>query len=127
MCFTNVAFQLLVYCPQFRNQLGYTSRLIGQRGEPKGQQTGGTRMVLVDATLRLLDEFVHNEKTSLTQRSMQLAQTGKAREDEMEKKEDNEMSPFIPRYVYDAMKEKKQFKRMLVRTLCQHSGSVTDL
>jgi ubiquitin carboxyl-terminal hydrolase 10 len=116
MCFANVALQLLVCCPQFWNQLRYMSRLIGQRGEPKGQPTGGARTVLVDATFRLLDEFVHKEKKSLTQRSLQLAQKGKVIEDEMEKKEDNDMDPFIPMYVYDAMKEKKQFKGLLVRT-----------
>ena len=119
MCFANVALQLLVYCPQFWNQLRYMTRLIGQRGEPKGQQNGGARTVLVDATFRLLGEFVQKEKTSLTQRSLQLAQKGKAREDEMETKEDNDMDPFIPTYVYDVMKEKKRFKSMLVRT-CSH-------
>jgi ubiquitin carboxyl-terminal hydrolase 10 len=119
MCFANVALQLLVYCPQFWNQLRYMSRLIIRRGEPKGQQTGGARTVLVDATFRFLDEFMHKEKTSLTERSLQLAQKGKAREDETIKKEDNDIDPFIPSYVYDAMKEKKQLKRMLVRT-CAH-------
>ena len=75
--------------------------------------------MLVNATFRLLNEFVHKEKTSLTQWSLQLAQKGKAREDETERKEDNDMDPFIPTYVYDAMKEKKQFKGMLVRA-CTH-------
>ena len=115
MCFANVALQLLVHCPQFWNKLRHTSRLIGPRDGPKGQQTDSARTVLVDATFRLLDEFVYKEKTSLTQRSLQL---GKAREDEM-RKEDNEMDPFIPTYVYDAMKEKRHFKSMLVRT-CAH-------
>jgi ubiquitin carboxyl-terminal hydrolase 10 len=90
--------------------------LIHQRGEPKCQQTGGARTELVDATFRLLREFVHKENTSLTQRSLQLVQKGKAREDDMEKKEDNDIDPFIPTYVYDAMKEKKQFESILVRT-----------
>ena len=80
--------------------------------------------VLVDATFRLLDEFVQKEKTSLTQR---LAQKGKAREDEIEKKGDNEMDPFIPTYVYDAMKEKKQFKSMLVRTCAHIARFVSEL
>ena len=93
MCFVNVAFQLLVYCPQFWNWLWYTSRLIGQLGEPKGQQTGGARTVLVDATFRLLNEFVQK---SLTQRSLQLAQKRNAREDGIEREKDN---AFIPTYV----------------------------
>ena len=116
MCFANVALQLLVYCPQFWNQLRYMSRLVGQRGEPKGQHTGGARTVLIDATFRFLGEFVCKEKASLTQRSLQLVQKGKAREDKIERKEDNDMDPFIPTHVYDAMKEKKQLKSMMVRT-----------
>jgi hypothetical protein len=90
-----------------------------QCGEPKGQQTGSARAVLINATFRFLGEFLHQGKTSLALRSLQLAQKGKAREDEMEKKVDNAMDPFIPRYVYDAMKGKKQFKSILVRT-CFH-------
>ena len=117
MCFANVALQLLVYCPQFWNQLRHMSQLVGQRGEPEGQETGGARTVLVDATIRFLGEFVHEEKTFLTKRSLQLVQKGKVKEDEVEKKEENDMGPFIPTYVYDAMKEKKQFRSMMVRTV----------
>ena len=73
--------------------------------------------MLLDATFRLLGEFVHKEKTSLTQRSLQLAQKGKV-EGEM-KNRDNDMDPFIPTYVFDAMKEKKRFKGLLVRTFAQ--------
>ena len=72
--------------------------------------------MLVDATIRFLGEFVDMEKPSLMQQSQQLAEKAKARENEREKKVDNGTDPFIPTYVYDAMKEKRPFKRMLVRT-----------
>jgi len=116
MCFANTALQLLVYCPQFWNQLTYISWLVGQCGQLKGRQDGGPRTVLVDATIRFLGEFVDMEKPSLMQQSQQLAEKAKARENEREKKVDNGTDPFIPTYVYDAMKEKRPFKRMLVRT-----------
>jgi hypothetical protein len=45
---------------------------------------------------------------SLTQRSLHLAEKGKARDDET-KKEDDDTDPFIPTYNYDAMKEKSRF------------------
>jgi hypothetical protein len=77
--------------------------------------------VLVDATVRLLNEFVYKEKPPLTQPSLQLAEKGKAREDEEKKEEDDDTDPFIPTYMYDAMKEKGQFKNMLVRS-CAHAA-----
>lgn len=110
MCFVNTVLQLLVNCPPFWNQSRDLGQLMGQRGQGKG---GGTT-VLVDATTRLLGEFVYKEKPSLSQRSLQLAAKGKAREDDKEKKEDDDTDPFIPTYVYDAMKEKYQFRNMLV-------------
>lgn len=119
MCFAIAALQLLVYCPQFWNQLRYTSQLIG---EPIGQQTGDARTALVDATSRFLGEFVHKEETAPTQRSLQLDQRWRATEDELKKEpEYNGKDPFMPTYLYDAMKGKKQFKNMLVRT-CAHTA-----
>jgi hypothetical protein len=41
----------------------------------------------------LLNELVHKEKKSLTQRSLELAQKRNAREDEIEREKDN---AFIP-------------------------------
>jgi hypothetical protein len=119
MCFVNTVLQLLVYCPPFLNQSRDLGLLMGQRGQGNCQQTGVGTTVLVDATTRLLGEFVYREKPSLTHRSLQLAEKGKAREDEKEKKEDDDTDPFIPTYIYDAMKEKIQFKNMLVRS-CAH-------
>ena len=94
MCFTNAVLQLLVHCPPFRNLLSDLGRLTGQtgqRGQGEDQQTSGGTTPLVDATVRLLDEFAY-------------------------KKEDDVLEPFTPMYVYDAMKEKRQFKSILVRS-----------
>jgi hypothetical protein len=113
MCFANAVLQLLVYCPPFWNLFNDLDRLTaqtGQRGQGEGQRAGSVPTPLVDATVRLLDEFVHKEKPSLTQQSLQ---------DEKEKEDDDGPDPFLPTYVYDAMKEKKQFETMLVRT-CAH-------
>ena len=84
---TNAVLQLLVHCSPFWNLFSDLGRLTGQ------QTTGGTTP-LVDATVRLLDEFAY-------------------------KKEDDDTEPFTPMYVYDAMKEKRQFKSTLVRSCVQ--------
>jgi hypothetical protein len=116
MSFVNTVLQLLVHCPPFFNWSMGLGRLMGQHGQGKGQQTGrGT--VLVDSTVRLLDEFVYKEKLSPTQQSL-LADKGKAREEEREK-DDDDTDPFIPTYMYDAIKEKRQFKNILVRSCAQ--------
>jgi Ubiquitin carboxyl-terminal hydrolase len=97
MYFTNAVLQLLVHCPPFRNlfsDLGRLTGQTGQRGQGEGQQTSSGTTPLVDATVRLLDDFAY-------------------------KKEDDGTEPFTPMYVYDAMKEKRQFKSMLVRSCAQ--------
>ena len=90
MYFTNAVLQLLVHCPPFWNLFNE----LGQRGQGEGQQTSGGTAPLVDATVRLLDDFAY-------------------------KKEDDDTEPFTPMYVYDAMKEKRQFKSMPVRPCAQ--------
>ena len=119
MCFANAVLELLVYCPPFWNlfsDLGRLTSQTGRRGRGEGQQAGSVATPLVDATVRLLDEFVYKDKPSLTQQSPQRAEKGKAREDEKEKEVDDGTNPFLPTYVYDAMKEKKRLKDMLVRS-----------
>jgi hypothetical protein len=115
MCFINAALQLLVYCPPFCDQMRDIGQLIGQHGQGGGQRTGGRTTLLMDATIRLLNEFLYKEKPLLAQQSLQLVNKGEAREDER-KNQDDDTDPFLPTYVYDAMKEKRQFKHMLVRT-----------
>ena len=109
MCFVNAVLQLLVYCPPFWNQ----SR---DQGWLKGHQTGGGKTVLVDATVRFLDEFAYKGKPPMRQQSIQPTERGKKREHEKVKKDDDDMNPFMPTYMYDAMKEKRQLKNMLVRS-----------
>ena len=118
MCFVNAVLQLLVYCPPFWNHSRDLGRLMGQRGQGKGQLTGSGMTVLVDATIRFLDEFMYKEKPSLTQQSLPVAKTGTAR-DEKEKQADDNTDPFVPTYMYDAMKGKRQFNNILVR-FCAH-------
>jgi hypothetical protein len=55
---------------------------LGRLAGLTGQQTSGGTTPLVDATVRLLDEFAY-------------------------KKKDDDSEPFTPMYVYDAMKEKR--------------------
>jgi hypothetical protein len=75
----------------------------------------------VDATVRFLDEFVYEEK-----KPSQWGR-GKAREEEEEKKEDDGVDSFIPMWVYDALKEKKRFDNMRVRSRVCVVSFVTDL
>jgi hypothetical protein len=62
----------------------------------------------------LLDEFVYKEKPPITQPLLQPAENGKAREYD-------DTDPFIPAYMYDAMKEKRPSKYMLLRS-CSHEA-----
>ena len=110
-CFINAVLQLLVYCPPFWNRSK-------NQGWLKGSQIGGGKTVLIDATVRFLDEFAYNGKPPLRQQSLQLAEKGREREDE-EKKEGDDTNPLMPTYMYDAMKEKRQLKNMLVRSSAQ--------
>ena len=96
MYFTNALLQLLVYCPPFWNLFSDLGRRMGQTGQrgQGGQQTSGGTTLLVDATIRLLDEFAYKDEGVGTE-------------------------PFTPMYLYDAMKKNTQFKSMLVRSCAQ--------
>jgi ubiquitin carboxyl-terminal hydrolase 10 len=116
MCFANAVLQLLVYCPPFWKLFRELGRLIGPRDRGEGQGTGGSSTLLVDATVRFLEEFVYEEKMLLpTQQSQQQTRNVNVKEEEDEKKEDDGVYSFIPTYVYDAMKVKKRFDNMRVR------------
>ena len=86
---------------------------MGPRERGEGQRTGSSATQLVDATVRFLEEFVYEEKKPSP---TQLAGYVKAKEED-EKKEEDGVDSFIPTYVYDAMKEKKRFDNMRVRSL----------
>jgi hypothetical protein len=69
----------------------------------------------VDAKVKFLDEFVYKEELLVTQQLQEKAARGKARENEEGKKE-QVVDSFNPKYIFDAMKEKRQLKNLLVRS-----------
>ena len=124
MCFANAVLQLLVYSPPFWNLVWQLEDLKGRRGG--GQEPGGCATPLVDAMIRFFDEFVFRDKEPPpTQRTLQQPDTtkGKAKEGEVEKKDNiinKIMDSFEPTYLYEAMKENRQLKHLLVRTRCPY-------
>ena len=87
---------------------------MGQREQGESQWSGDGATPLVDATVKLLEEFVYEEKKPLPPPTSTLqGSRGKAKEEE-EKKEEEGVDSFMPMYVYDAMKEKKRFDNMRV-------------
>jgi len=109
-CFANAVFQLLVNSPPFRELVD----LKGQRGAGV-PETGGGATPLFDATVRFFKEFIVEEESPSTQQQSQPATGGTTRADG-EKKDDNVVDSFEPTYMYDAMKEKRQLKLLLVRS-----------
>ena len=105
--------QLLVHSPPFWDLFRELGDLTGQRGAG-GPETGGSATPLLDATIKFSDEFVYKEELSMTEQLQQKAVKGKAREDEEEKKQHNVVDSFNPRYMYNAMREKKWLKDLLV-------------
>ena len=107
----NAVLQSLVCCPPFRDLFRDLGRLVGRR---EGETDGGATP-LIDATVRFLDEFAYKETSSPTHQFLQQAPRGKAKEDGDGKKEDDGADLF-PTYVYDVVKEKRQFITMSVRS-----------
>jgi hypothetical protein len=107
MYLASAVLQSLVYCPPFRE-------LFRDLDHREGGETGGGVSPLVDATVRFLDEFAYKEK-SLTHQ----ATRGKVKEDEDVKNEGEGVHSFLSTDVYDALKQKRQFIIMRVRS-CAH-------
>ena len=106
ICFANAVLQLLVHSPPFWNRF----RELGDLKERRGADvpdTNGDATPLVDATARLFKEFSVEESQPVTGR--------KSRTDG-EKRDKNNVDSFEPTYIYDAMKEKRQLKPLLVRS-----------
>ena len=78
----------------------------------RGPETGGGATPLVDATVKFFEEITIKEPPP-AQQQLQQTPGRKPREDEEAKKVDS----FEPIYMYDAMKEKRQLKLLLVRYL----------
>ena len=116
MCFANATLQLLVHSPPFWNLFRELGDLKAQRGEGD-PGTGSGAMPLVDATVRFFEEFRSEAKEPLsTQQPLQQAARGKSREDDEEREEHSAVDSSEPLYMYDAMKEKRQLKHLLVRS-----------
>jgi hypothetical protein len=119
MCFANAVLQLFVYSPPFWNLVWQLEDLKGRRRGGLGP--GGCATPLVDAMIKFFNEFLFKDKEPLpTQQPLQQPETtkGKAKEGEVEKKDNKIMDSFEPTYLYEAIKEKRQLKHMLVRTRC---------
>jgi hypothetical protein len=123
MCFANAMLQLLVHSPPFWNLFRELGDLKGQRGAGD-PETGGGATPLVDATLRFFEELRFKEPLPTRQQAQQAAR-GKTREDEEAKKHDA-VDSLEPMYLYDAMKEKRKLKDLLVRSYATLRPAVSD-
>jgi hypothetical protein len=112
VCLVKAVLQLLVHSPPFWDLFRELGDVKGQHGAGS-PETGGSATPLMDATVRFFEEFEFKEKEPPpTRQSLQRAAGRKPREDEKVKKERNA----VPTYMYDAMKEKRQLKSLLVRS-----------
>jgi ubiquitin carboxyl-terminal hydrolase 10 len=112
----NAVLQLLVHSPPFWNLFGELGDLKGLRGEV-GLESSGGATPLLDATVRFIDEFTFKEnEPPPIQRPHEQAAGAEPREDKEAKKGHNSVDSFEPTYMYDAMKEKRQLKNLLVRS-----------
>jgi hypothetical protein len=110
ICFANAVLQLLVNLPPLRNLFRELGDLKAQRGA-RVPETGGATP-LVDATVRFFKEFKVEEESPSTQQRPQPAIAGTSRADSFERT-----------YLYDAMKEKRQLKPLLVRSRAHVAAS----
>ena len=113
MCFANAVFQLLVRSPRFWDLFKELGDLKGQRGKG-GPEIGGATPLIV-ATVKFFKEFMLKEEPPPTQQEPQHSAERSPSKDEGAKKVPNVVDSFEPIYMYDAMKEKKQLERLLVR------------
>jgi ubiquitin carboxyl-terminal hydrolase 10 len=122
----NAVLQLLVHCPPFWNLFEDLGKPVGKQGPGGRQETGGGATPLVNAKVKFMDEFVYKETPSVTIQLQQKVAKGKERENEEGKKEKHVVDSFNPGYLYDAMKEKRQLKHLLVRFHDQDAPLCSD-
>lgn len=96
MCFANSVLQVLAYCAPFHNLFSELSKLL----PPK---TTGSKIPLVDATIEFLSESRQDAKGKGKEKDSSLGELQSSNDD---------LHSFLPTYVYDALKEKKQFDHM---------------
>lgn len=112
MCFANAVLQVLIYCQPFHQLFSELGKYLS--GPVVGSQKEGTKATpLVDAIIQFIKEFTPDSPVSAKAK-------GKARDDFYEPE------AFIPTYVYDAMKEKKRFANMTVRSQLVRLVSAID-
>ena len=121
ICFANAVLQLLVNSPPFWNLFRELGDLKEQR-EAGVPETGGGATPLMDATVRFPKEFLVEAESPSMQRQPLPDTGGTARADE-EDNDDNVVGSFEPTYLYDAMKEKRQIKPLLVRSRAHVAAS----
>ena len=105
MCFANAILHLLVHSPPFWDLFRELGDLKGPH-ESGGPETGAGATPVADATVRFFKEFAFKEPP-------QQATSGPRGPDEA-KKEHNAVDSFEPTYMYDAMKEKRKLRNLLV-------------
>ena len=114
MCFANAVLQLLVNIPPYWNLFKELSDLKGKRGAGV-PETGDGATPLTSATVRFFKEFIVEEESPSTQRQSPPATGGTSRPKE-DRKGGNIVDSFEPTYMHDTLKEKRQFKPLLVRS-----------
>ena len=124
LCFANAVFQLLLHSPPFWNLFRELVYLKGQRGA-EGPESDGGATPLVDATVRFFEEFMFEEKgpPPLKEPPQQAANDMSSEEKDKITVADS----FEPTYLYDAMREKRQLKDLLVRFRNQDAPLISDL
>jgi hypothetical protein len=126
VCFANAVLQLLARSPPFWNIFRELGDLKGRRGGGDLGTVGGMTPLL-DATARFFEEFTLKEEPLRVQQSPQHATGRRPREGKKAKKVNNAVDSLEPTYMYDAMREKRQLKNLLVRFRATSRRSVTDL
>ena len=115
MCFVNAALQLLVHSPLFSNLFRELGDLKRQHKADGPDTDGRASLPLVDATVRLLEEFTFREKEAPpTQKAPQQAAVRTPEEEA--KTVHFSIDSFEPSYVYDAMEESRRLKSLLVHS-----------
>ena len=88
---------------------------MGQQGLGQGQEAGAGATPLVDANIKFLGELVCKEELSVTQQLQHNALREGVRENEARKNVHDVVDSLNPKYLYDAMKGKRQLRALLVR------------
>ncbi|KAF8830898.1 hypothetical protein HHX47_DHR1000250 [Lentinula edodes] len=126
MCFANSVLQLLTYSPPFFHLF----HELGRIGMEDVKQTSGVQVPLVDATIEFLTEFLPEDRkarleeenkkvnarmtstSSSNGASIAGSSSSKGKERSMTPQPEDDLCPFIPTGIYDALKTKKQFDSM---------------